>query len=213
MERSRTWFGKARCAVAAAAFALAPAPGRVAHARIVQPGQTLDPVSDPLTGVSLAERPELAGQIILDVTAPFDNGDLFQGTIRTQVVREDVGGTLDFYYDISPSIEEFLVTGFDRFLTDVDGREDLGSGAEGVGRSADGDTLQFIFSAGGPTFVKTDATAFALRGTLIAIPDGSGGPATATVPVPVPLPPALLAAPAALLLAGYAGKRLRRRPA
>jgi hypothetical protein len=182
-----------------------------AQARVVAPGGKIDPFSDPLTGVSLAERPELMGQIIADLLVPFSNGEFFQGTVRTQVVREDVSGTLDFYYTVDPHLDEVRISGFGHFLTDVDWRDDLGKGASGGFRTADGDTLDLAFNGGGPTFVKTDATAFARTGVFLAFPNGGDPPPPAVaVFSPIPLPPAVLAAPAAFALAAFAGRRLRR---
>jgi len=189
-----------------------------AIARVVNPGEKIDPISDPLTGVSLAERPELIGQVIVDLLVPFsstdpDSGAVFQGTVRTQVVREDVSGTLDFYYTVDPHLDEVRISGFGHFLTDIDWREDLGKGASGGFRSADGDLLDLAFNGGGPTFVKTDATAFARTGVFVAIPDSGEPPAAAAVFAPIPLPPAALAAPAAFAVAAYAGRRINARRA
>jgi hypothetical protein len=196
------------------AVALAPS---VAQARIVQPGGNIDGLTDPLTGVSLAERPELTGQVIADLLVPFSNGTSFDGTVRTQVVREDVAGTLDFYYTVSPANDSVHISGFDHFLTDVDWRDDLGKGASGVFRSPDGDTLFLSFNSGGATFVKTNATAFARTGRFVAIPD-SGEPAPPEVAVfapapasPIPLPPAVFAAPIGFAFAALASRRLRAR--
>ena len=199
----------------AVAFLAAPA----AQARIVPPGGNIDSLTDPLTGVTLADRPDLIGDIIADLTVPFDNGLALQGTIRTQVVREEVAGTLDFYYTIFRGTDVYSISGFQSFSTDVDFRLDLGFAATGVHRSDDGDTLDFVnVSSEGPTFVKTNATEFALTGKFELFDEnGDPVPATATVYVPtataIPLPPALLAAPPAFALAVLASRRFKARRA
>jgi hypothetical protein len=197
--------------LAIACFASALLGSAVSHARVIGPGENNDALVDPFKGVSLADRPDLIGDVIADLTVPFDNGQTLIGTIRTQVVREDVAGTLDFYYQLSLGLDQFSVSGFKGFLVDADFRTDLGHGAAGLARSADGDTLNFVFvSSQGPTFIKTDATDFALRGEFVATPD-NGDPeravatvyAPAAAPATIPLPPAVLAAPLGLLIAGY----------
>jgi hypothetical protein len=199
-----------RCFIFAALFAPAPH----AQARIIQPGEGNDSLVDPLTGVSLAERPELAGEIIADLLVPFTNVISVEGTVRTQVVREAVTGTLDFYYTVTPANDVLTISGFDNFLTDVDWRKDLGKGASGAFRTPEGDTLILSFNSGGTTFVKTDATEFALTGSLVFSPD-NGDPAftaaTVYAPAAIPLPPALLAAPPAFALAVLAQRRFKTR--
>jgi hypothetical protein len=188
-----------------------------AHARVFHPGEANDALTDPLTGVTLAERPDLIGSVIADLTVPFDNGLALQGTIRTQVVREDVSGTLDFYYTIFRGTDVYSISGFKGFSVDADFRLDLGRAATGIHRSDDGDTLDFVFvSSEGPTFVKTNATEFALSGAFELFDEnGDPVPATATVYAPagtaIPLPPAVLAAPVAFGLAAFARRRLQRR--
>ena len=85
-----------------------------------------------------------------------------------------------------------------------------GTGATGVFRSEDGELLDFVFPSGGPTFVKTDATDFAVAGEMrVTFSFGPTISAEVPVPVPIPLPPALLAAPAGFALALLAARRLR----
>ena len=183
-----------------------------AQARIIQPGEGNDALVDPLTGVALADRPELAGDVIADLLVPFSNGVSVEGTVRTQVVREAVTGTLDFYYTVTPANDLVRISGFDNFLTDVDWRTDLGKGASGAFRSADGDTLNLSFNSGGPTFVKTDATEFALTGSFVFSPDNADPappPVAVYAPAAIPLPPALLAAPPAFALAALAQRRFK----
>ena len=193
---------------AALGWAASVAP-RSAEARPVPPGGSID-VTDPLTGVSLADRPELEGMIILELTQPFA-GDAFSGVLTTRVVREDAAGTLDFYYKVEPTLDSYSITGFDSFTTDVDFRtdvpDDLGPrGAMGVARSADGDTLNFLF-ANGFLFVQTNATEFELTGEGV-FPDNSGDSIARisgiAVPSAIPLPPAVYAGLIGLALAAGA---------
>jgi hypothetical protein len=163
-------------------------------------------VTNPLTGVTLMDRPELAGDIIFEETRQFTDGEFFSGTFRTRVVRETVSGTLDFYYLAAPTQDAFSVTGFDAFTTDVDFRLDIpgdpdpGGGASGVARSEDGDTLFFSFR-NGFTFVQTNATDFARTGSA-AFSDPSGNIARLSgVATPIPLPPALYAGLTGLAIA------------
>src|SRR5205809_426506 len=97
------------------------APG-LALARPLPPGTSID-VTDPLTGVSLADRPELAGDVIFETDQPFA-GLAFNGVLTTRVVREDVADTLDFYYRVDPVLDSYSIKGFDSFTTDVDFRTD-----------------------------------------------------------------------------------------
>src|SRR5687767_10574473 len=117
------------CCLAAAAL-LISATCPPAEARVVRPGEsTGDILSNPLTGVTLDERPDLIGEVILDLAIPLEfrfDEDTVEviGTARVQVVRESVAGTLDFYYAAESGfgIEAFTVSGFDNFLTDIDWR-------------------------------------------------------------------------------------------
>src|SRR5438876_287364 len=108
MTSSRTglvWSGKFIAVAGCLLAGLLTPPG--AQARVYGPGDFNDALVDPLKGVTLADRPDLAGQIIADLTLPFDNGLVLQGTMHTQVVREDAGGTLDFYYQLSKTIDSY----------------------------------------------------------------------------------------------------------
>src|SRR5688572_2405181 len=167
----REWHDVVGCAALTATIGVCTWLATPVQARPVAPGEFIDPQLNPLTGVSLAEDPDLVGSIIADLTVPFSDGLVLMGTIRTFVVRETTTGTLDFYYEMNPVTDEFIINGFGQFTTDVDWRTDLGTGARGAGRSIDGDELTFSMPAGGPTFVKTDATSFALRGEFVAFAD------------------------------------------
>ena len=186
-----------------------------AEARSVPPGGSID-VTDPLTGVSLADRPELAGIIIFEQTQPFA-GDAFFGVLTTRVIREDVGGTLDFYYKVEQPLDSYSIKGFDSFTTDVDFRTDLPGdpllrGAIGVARSTDGDILNFNFG-NGFLFVQTNATQFALTGEG-TFPDDSGDSiarvSRIAVPSVIPLPPAVYAGLIGLTMAAGASHWHRR---
>lgn len=56
-----------------------------------------------LPGTTLGARPELQGLVLEDVVSPFSiatpDGSIF-GTVQSRVVREDVSGTLDFYWRV-----------------------------------------------------------------------------------------------------------------
>lgn len=88
-----------------------------------------------LPGTTLGARPELAGTVIEDDVQSFAYGSVF-GTVQSRVVREDVAGTLDFYWRIQVDqqalgeVPGFLLLNFayDQ-LTDADWRFD------GVGAS------------------------------------------------------------------------------
>lgn len=83
-----------------------------------------------LTGTTSAARPELAGTVLEDDVQPFSYGSV-SGTVQSRVVREDVAGTLDFYWRIQVDaqalgvVPEFMVRdfGYDH-LTDADFRID-----------------------------------------------------------------------------------------
>ncbi len=224
MSRRRAVIRRMNAGALLAVFLGLVGPGH-AEARIVAPGGDINSI-DPLTGVSLADRPELAGEIIAEMLIPLEVDFLegmppvVLGKMRTQVVRETVSGTLDFYYtlvDAQPA-DGFSVSGFKGFLTDVDFRTDLGpgNGATSVFRELDGDVLHFSFQAGGPTFVKTDATEFGLVGEArVSFDPGSSPPAVVSVfapvsPTAIPLPPAAIAGSVGLGLAYIIQRRFRR---
>jgi hypothetical protein len=192
------------------------------HARPLPPGAAVD-VTDPFTGVSLADRPELAGDVILEVDQPFA-GLAFSGTLTTRVVRETSSGTLDFYYRVSPVLDSYDITGFNSFDIDADFRTDLPDdpgpkGAMGAHRSADGDTVGFDF-VNGFLFLQTNATAFDRTGTG-RFPDNSGDSIATlsniavptTAPPSIPLPPAVFAGLSGLAVAAGAARRFARRGA
>jgi hypothetical protein len=214
-----SWMSTAIVVVMGCAAMLASAPA-VVNARPLPPGSGIDSFTDPLTGVSLADRPELAGDIIFQLDQPFA-GKAFDGVLTTRVVRETKAGTLDFYYRVDPVLDSYSIKGFNSFTTDVDFRTDLDDprhGTEGAARSADGDTINFDFVLGF-LFVQTNAKSFDRHGTGV-FPDNSGDsiatlsniavPAQSTPPS-IPLPPAFLAGLSGLALAAGACHRFRRR--
>lgn len=87
-----------------------------------------------LPGTTSALRPELAGTVLEDDVQSFSYGSV-SGTVQSRVVREDVAGTLDFYWriEVDPNslgtVPEFMVRDFGySHLTDADFRIDgLGS--------------------------------------------------------------------------------------
>jgi hypothetical protein len=191
------------------------------HARPLPPGTAID-VTDPLTGVSLADRPELAGDVIFELDQPF-SGAAFNGVLTTRIVRETNAGTLDFYYRVEQPLDSYEITGFNSFTIDADFRTDLPDdpgpkGAQGVHRSADGNTVGFDF-ANGFIFLQTNATDFDRHGTG-AFPDDSGDsiatlsdiavPVAGNPPPSIPLPPGLLPGLAGLAMAAAACRRYRR---
>ena len=88
---------------------------------------------NPLSGTTAAARPELAGVVLEDRLVPYSltvGNDLLAGTVQQRVVREDVAGTLDFYWRILPDdagnlpISSFRIGDFGDFITDGDWRID-----------------------------------------------------------------------------------------
>jgi hypothetical protein len=204
-----------------AALAVCLALGTGVHARPLPPGGNIDALTDPLTGVSLADRPELAGDVIFEIDQPFA-GAAFNGVLTTRVVRETVSGTLDFYYRVEQPLDSYDISGFNSFTIDADFRTDLPDdplpkGNQGVHRSDDGNTVDFVF-ANGFIFLQTNATAFDRSGTG-RFPDNSGD-SIATLsniavptaaPPAIPLPPAVFAGLSGLALAAGFARRFARR--
>lgn len=94
-----------------------------------------------MTGYTIAVKPELKGLILEDLIQPFVigpangddiNGDNVFGTLQTRVIREDVDGTLSFYFRIQfdQGLEEkecclkFITSNFKGFQTEVGYRKD-----------------------------------------------------------------------------------------
>lgn len=168
-------------------------------------------------GTTLAARPELLGTVIADPVIPFTGTDvfgnvLFTGSLQARVVREDVLGTLDFYYRIFndatslDGISRLSTTNFSSVSTDVDWRIDgLGTVAPTFStRSITGSTVSFDFEASPVLpgqesrfmFIKTDVTEFGPGSTVLI----NGGRAAVETFAPVPEPASLI-----LLGSGLAG--------
>ena len=117
----------------------------------------------PLGGKTSAARPELAGVVLEDVVEPFSIPSLgITGTVQNRVVRENVSGTLDFYWrvKVDPNskgpVTAFRIGdfGFEN-LQDADWRVDgLGSAPPQVGRVFNPAIPQW--SAGFINFLFTD---------------------------------------------------------
>ena len=147
----------------------------------------IDVTPTSLPGTTLADRPELAGVVLEDVTMPFHiwmTGHT--GTLQSRVVRENGTGTLDFYWRVkldavsdgeyylkSLTIGEFYPFG----LYDADWRsDDLGTVSPDTARLLWGGTTQFTFGGGLPAgvesrfmFMHTDATKYHSGDTRLGV--------------------------------------------
>jgi hypothetical protein len=173
------------------------------------------------------DDPSFDGETLATRTTPFEvlradteTGETIgvTGAVTSAVIRESATGRLAFHYSVTGTevgatvdFENFFVTGFSGFATDVFSSEtSLTSGR--ATRSADGDEIDFVGdeSWGADFVVRTDATAFEEGGgarILASYQTGSpegGSDAFPSVdafrpaadgpgPVPIPLPPALWA--------------------
>jgi hypothetical protein len=167
-----------------------------------------------LNGTTSFARPELAGVVIEDVLRPFSvdlgGGVVVSGVVQDRVVRENVAGTLDFYYKItnSPtsqgSIDFVVREKFTGFPTDVDWRIDgLGTvNPNQAVRTADGEEVLFDFLAANLLdpgeesklfFIKTNATSYNAHG-LGSIAVGAPGSMGQTITIPTfqPVVPSVL---------------------
>ena len=94
-------------------------------------GTTATFIDFPISGTTVADRPELAGVVLEDLLTPFTisgAGETLSGMIQNRVVRS-VDGTIDFYWTIRPDagqgdISAFRVAGFEGFSLDADWRID-----------------------------------------------------------------------------------------
>ena len=163
-----------------------------------------------LFGTTSAVRPELAGTVIKDDLTDFTGVDalgniLYTGSLQVRIVREDVSGTLDFYYRIRPNdassldaIMRTTHTDFTGWTTDVDFRTDsLGSvGPTSATRNVSGSTVGFNFDGwlqpGDESyfyFIKTTATNYTLGSTVLI--DGGIASVQSYAPSAVPVPAAV----------------------
>ena len=133
-------------AVAIAAMALAGS----AQAVILPVGTT------PISGTTLAAKPQLLGTVLEDDTVAFSfagPGGTVSGSVQSRVVRSDVDGTLDFYWRVfndpnsAGPITSFRIANFFTPVYDGDYRTDgLGEIAPtSVLRFSSGGALNFLF--------------------------------------------------------------------
>lgn len=157
-------------------------------------------------GTTAADRPELAGAVILDEMISFTGIDglgnaTFSGTLQARIVRED-SGTLDFYYRIlndpnsRDGIARLSASDFTGWTTDADFRIDsIGfSNPDRAYRQASGAAVSFDFwdtvLPGDETkffFISTNATHYT-AGSVVLV-DGGAAVVRAYAPgVAVPEP-------------------------
>ena len=154
--------------------------------------------STPVSGTTVAARPELAGVVLQDSIVNWsDSLNTTFGTLQTRVVQENSTGTLDFYFRIfnNPQSANFVSAGrfedYAAFSTDVDYRLDgLGDvGPIEVKRvGVGGSSVNFVFDSAEPNgvapgqsslflLIKTDARNYTTsQGDLIIGPDLAGAP-------------------------------------
>ena len=214
-----------------------------AGAGILSPGQSTGGEAYRLTDPN---APQFAGETLetatlpIDITAPGEDGQprFVRGTLTHKVVRESAGGALAFHYQVDGTsqnetvdFDDFFVTAFGDFATDVFSDQEGGGVDASVRRSADGNEIHFLGSEepfDGYFIVRTDATEYAAGGAariLARFQTGVGSQDQDQVqsfatfqptaddpgpgPNPIPLPPAAWAALATM--GGFgAVKKLRR---
>lgn len=159
-----------------------------AHAVNVAPGARVD-----LPGTTLAAQPWLQGTILEDEEISFSleatrgSGNMITGKVQQRVVREDVSGTLDFYWRVTEvtggTLGYFRIGGFVSEIFDADYRIDglgnvapanLRRFAAGTLGAVDSYSANFAFTdpahplSEGRTskfmFLHTDATNYAKTG-------------------------------------------------
>jgi hypothetical protein len=134
-----------------------------------------------LSGTTLAQRPELAGEVVEDQLIPYSfqgAGSSVSGVIKNRVVRS-VDGTLKFYWRIIPDasstgdIIAFRVGGFGGFTLDGDFHLDSpGSVGPDTARNFGDGSVNFLFSDGVSAgessfffFLDTQATTYSNTGS------------------------------------------------
>ena len=179
---------------------------------------------NPLPGTTVALRQELAGTVLQDRLVPYSltvGTDLLQGVIQQRVVREDVAGTLDFYWRILPGqngnlpITSFRLGDFGDFITDgdwrIDGLGDVAPVSALVFATPGFVNFQFSRDPVGPAtdatsfffFLHTSATHYAdtAEYDLVCAPTGCiTGESSTFAPAAVPEP-----ATWAMMLLGFLG--------
>lgn len=228
-------FCRAGALIVVACGLLAAAPS--AHAVSLNTAFGADPFKDTsLGGTTSAARPELAATVVEDVIQPFSLPGI-TGWVQNRVVRENVAGTLDFYWRVTVdptssggAVDSFRLGDFGYSnITDADWRIDgLGSAAPYVGRlfnpagRPDG-AINFLFTdpAVGPAdpfsptggsrffFLHTSATDYAKTATYDLTAPNVGISAEYKTFAPVPEPSTLVLA-ACGMLAAFGASRLRR---
>jgi len=149
MHSNNNTFSALRGTLAALAIGTLWSGATLADMPALNPDSTVN-----VSGTTVAAHPELAGTVLEDQLAHWDDGNGTSGWVQTRVVREDVAGTLDFYYRFYEgsgfdSVWALRTTGFDGFMpVNVDYRTD-GLGAFGP------DTVKGI-GTGGINWVFTD---------------------------------------------------------
>ena len=225
--------GSSALAVAAAALLAIAAPG--AGATPLDTSFGGNPFADtPISGTTVAARPELAGTVLVDTLQSYSFGSV-SGEVQNRVVREDGTGTLDFYWRILPDantagggITAFRIGDFGyASLTDADWAIDgLGAVAPTTARlfnpavHPEGD-INFLFDPAIPSsgdgsmffFLHTDATNFAYTAfyDFVGSPGGSISGVFGTYAPAVPEPtPAVLMALGLMTLGWLRTRRARR---
>jgi hypothetical protein len=176
----------------------------LARAVPLEPGTT---VSTP--GTTLADRPDLEGDIIESNFVPFAGTNalhevMFIGTLVEAVVSEHGTSTLDFYYALvndagsRQGITSLAAKSLTGFLTDVDSLTDSGGdvGSSSAARDVSGAAVQFNFAnpiLPGQTsnlmFVKTNSFNFGTGNVALT---SDAGIASIQVFAPIPEPTSVI---------------------